>query len=160
SPDEARAAADAALIVLDEAAALGLRTHAFHLRKARYLEAAGNPVGAAEQKAEAAKLPPTTYVDHYLAGSESYRRGDVEAAATSFAESLRLKPGQFWPLYFLALCHVRQGELTAARDDLTNCLGQQKVVWIYLLRGFVEGQLGRYSHADADFQAAKELVEK
>jgi tetratricopeptide (TPR) repeat protein len=42
---------------------------------------------------------------------------------------------------------------------LTTCLSQQpKVVWIYLLRGFVQGQLGEYARAEADFQAALDLL--
>src|SRR5262249_35078410 len=90
---------------------------------------------------------------------EYYRRGDLASASASFSESLRLRPGGFWPLYFLALCHVRQGDLQAARDDLTSCLGQQKVVWIYLIRGFVEGQLGRYKHPQADFAQALKLAD-
>src|SRR4051794_25242776 len=87
SAEQARAAATAALGVLDEAAALGLRTQAFPLRKARYLELAGEPARAAEQRAEAAKLLPSTDLDYYLAGSEYYRRGDMAAAADAFAGS-------------------------------------------------------------------------
>jgi tetratricopeptide (TPR) repeat protein len=43
---------------------------------------------------------------------------------------------------------------------LTNCLTQQPgLVWIYLLRGFAQGQLGDYRAAEDDFRAAQGLLE-
>jgi serine/threonine protein kinase/tetratricopeptide (TPR) repeat protein len=151
-------AAAAALALVDQAAALGLSTHAFHLRKARYLEEAGDPGGAAAQRAAAAVSPPTTALDHDLVGGEYYRRGEWDRAAAAFVKSLQLEAGQFWPRYFLALCEVHLGNFQAARDNLTTCLAQKKVVWVYLARGFASGQLGQYDDAIADFDAALAIL--
>ncbi|MGL4553533.1 MAG: protein kinase domain-containing protein, partial [Gemmataceae bacterium] len=152
-----------ALAALDRAAALDIRTHAYHLRRARYLRQAGDESAAKVEEESARRLPPTTDVDHYFVGIDAYRQGRTAAAEASFSEVLRRRPDHFWARYFLALCQVRLGDdrLSAAEANLSGCLGQQPdVVWIYLLRGFVEAQLGRYAEADRDFERALALLEK
>src|SRR5262249_24384892 len=76
-------------------------------------------------------------------------------------QALRKKADHFWAQFSLALCEVRKGQFIAARVNLTSCLAQQKEVRIYLLCGFVQGQLGEYGEAEADFnEAAEELRQR
>jgi serine/threonine protein kinase/tetratricopeptide (TPR) repeat protein len=159
--ESVRDSARQALVVLETAAGLGLRTHAYHLRRARCLEQAGLAKEASRERARAKRQPPATDLDHYLVGNELYRQGDTPAAERAFVEALRLKPDHFWARYFLALCHARQRQLAAARDALTSCLVQKKsVVWIYLLRGVVLGQMEMYPEAEADFATALGLLKE
>jgi tetratricopeptide (TPR) repeat protein len=156
-----REKAQEALGILDQAKDLGPRTQTYFLRRARYLAQLGNKDEAQEAVRQAEACPPSTAFDHYLVGVERYRQGP-EAAKPSFVEALRLQPDNFWARYFLALCYVRQGKFEAARDSLTPCVQQQPdVVWIYLLRGFAQGQLeGQSRAAEADFERAQELLAK
>jgi tetratricopeptide (TPR) repeat protein len=157
---EARARqARTALEVLDQANRLGVQTQTYHLRRARYLAQAGEDEPARQERALAERRPPTTAFDHYLVGDERYRRGDPAEALPSFLESLRLEPKHFWARYFLALCYVRLRQPALARDNLTHCLSQHpEIIWIYLLRGFAQGQLEDYAAAEADFQTALRLL--
>ena len=161
APDSLRANTRQALAVLDAAAGLGFQTHAYHLRRARYLDQVGRPDDARKEREQAQRRPPATDLDHYLVGNEHYRQGNDVEAERSFVKALGLKPGHFWARYFLALCHVRQRNLPAARDLLTSCLDQRgSVVWIVLLRGLVRGRMGEYREAESDFQTALELLKK
>jgi tetratricopeptide (TPR) repeat protein len=144
----------AALALLDVAAGMGIETHAFHLRKARYLEQAGLAERARSERERARARPATTSLDHYLVGTEHYRQGNVAAAERAFLTALGVRPEHFWARYFLALCQAQQDQYVAARDNLTACLSQRALVWIYLVRGFVQGQLGQYVEAEADFHHA------
>ncbi len=163
------AMAQEALELLHQAAALGLPPQqAYHLRRARYLKLAGEADEAEKELRRAAARPPASAFDNYLVGVDRYRQGAPEAAAASFVQALFLQPKDFWPRYFLALCYVRLGRLEAARDGLTACLAQKPdEVWIYLLRGFVQGQLGLRNNdpksledAETDFSRALELLAK
>jgi tetratricopeptide (TPR) repeat protein/tRNA A-37 threonylcarbamoyl transferase component Bud32 len=149
-----------AIALLRQAADLGIATQSYHLRMARFLAQLGDTAEAELQRRQAAAAPPKTAFDHYLVGVERYHEGP-EAALPSFLEALRLKPGDFWARYFLALCHVRLRKLELARDNLTPCLARQrKVVWVYLLRGFTQGQLGDSVAAEEDFAQALAILEQ
>jgi eukaryotic-like serine/threonine-protein kinase len=151
--------AENALNVLARTRGLGLETHAYHLRRARYLREAGRKKEADEELAAAEKRPPRDALDFFLVGDELYKDGAPEKAAKAFVSALLLQPDHFWARYFLALCYTRQRQYPAARDSLTTCLGKRPdFVWTYLLRGFVHGQLQDYADADADFARAEELL--
>ena len=154
--------AENALKVLDRTRGLGLETHAYHLRRARYLKEAGRKAEADEELVAAGKRPPSDALDFFLIGDELYKEGDadkVAMASKAFVSALLLQPDHFWARYFLALCYTRQQQYTAARDSLTTCLGKRPdFVWTYLLRGFVQGQLQDYTAADADFARAEQLL--
>jgi tetratricopeptide (TPR) repeat protein len=150
-----------ALAVLDTAQGLGLQTHAYHLRRARYLEQAGQPQAAEQQRHLARKLPPESYLDHFLTGSEHFGQGRTRAAEQAFFAALRREPRQFWALFCLALCHVQQKQYLAARSDLTGCLEQKSdSVWLYLLRGVVLARLELHREADADFTTALGMLKE
>jgi tetratricopeptide (TPR) repeat protein/predicted Ser/Thr protein kinase len=147
-----------ALAVLDQAAALGLHTRAWHLRRARYLEQAGDAAAAKAERVLAAKQSPSGALDYYLVGVELYAQQDAaDETIRAFEEVLRLEPNHFWARYFLAISYVRLDQPALAKANLTACLAQRAdVIWVYLLRGFAEGQLGEFQEAEEDFQAALE----
>jgi serine/threonine protein kinase/lipoprotein NlpI len=147
-----------ALKILEQAARLGFSTHAYHLRRARFLRQADKKEEAARESNLAKDRPPKDDLDFYLVGSELYRQGDSANAESAFSKALLIKPGHFWAWFYLALCQIKQGQFTQARDNLTSCLQQQQQVHIYLLRGFVLGQLGQFSDAETDFKAAEERL--
>lgn len=157
TPEAIRQQARHALTILDQAPTLGLETMAYHLRRARYLSQADLP-GGDENRAAAKKFPPKLARDFYLVGEEHYQQGDILEAVGEFAEALRHDPSFFWARYFLSLCYIRLGQPALAKDNLTACLSQkEKMIWIYLMRGFAHGQLENYRAADDDFQTALEL---
>jgi tetratricopeptide (TPR) repeat protein len=148
-----------ALAALDQAAALEQRSRALHLKRARFLALAGDEEEARHERERADKLPPAGAEDFFLLGDEEYKQGKVKDAQAAFAAALRLQPDHFWARYFLALCYVRQGEPKPARDNLTTCLaGRPSVVWVYLMRGYVQGQLHDHSAAEEDFAKALDLL--
>jgi serine/threonine protein kinase/Tfp pilus assembly protein PilF len=160
APADLRRHADEALAILDRAKPLlAASAHAYHLQRARYLDQQGDSAAAQRERRSADRITARSAFDHYLIGTEHYRQGDAHRAHAALTEALRLQPGNFWARYFLALCFVRLGQPMPACVLLTTCLSQQpRVVWIYLLRGFVQGQLGEHASAEADFQTALQLL--
>ena len=78
--------------------------------------------------------------------------------ASAFDRVLERKPGHFWAQYLNALCLLRQGRPAEARVLLGACLAQRSdFVWLYLLRGYAQGELQAWDAADADFQKALSL---
>lgn len=141
-----------ALKILSGAEHFGLDTRAYHLRRGRYLAILGEQAAADKEAKRAAECPTQTARDHFLVGEEYYKRGDVSAARAEFEEALRVEGDGFWASYFLALCHVKLGQPRLAVEPLNYCLARkQRLAWIYLLRGFVYGQLGNYPAAEDDF---------
>jgi serine/threonine protein kinase/tetratricopeptide (TPR) repeat protein len=148
---------DEALAILATADKMGLPTRAIHLRRARLLKVANRRADESAER-KLADRPASGYLDHYLVGLEHLRDNQLAEAESSFAQSLRLRPNQFWARYFLALCHIYRDNLTAARDNLTACLAEQREPRVLLLRAFVLGQLGRYDEADEDFKSTLALL--
>src|SRR3954447_13903647 len=75
-------------------------------------------------------------------------------ARVAFEKALRIDGDDFWASYYLALCQVKLGQPRLAIEPLNHCLarGQDFASWIYLLRGFVYGQIGDFTAAEADFE--------
>ncbi len=149
-----------ALGVLDTAKKLGFNTPAFHLQRARLLKLAGREAESTQEREFANALKPQNDLDYYLLGLEYLLREDrLNDAELAFNAALRLNPSHFWATYFLAVCHIHQGELTAARNNLTTCLGQKpNEVRMLLMRGFVLGQMQMYQQAEEDFDQAIRLL--
>src|SRR5205807_9541500 len=80
TPEALRDSARQALAVLDRAGELGAPGHAYHLRRARYLEQAGQGGAAEEERKKAEQHPPKTYLDHFLTGSEHFRQSKLRDA--------------------------------------------------------------------------------
>jgi tetratricopeptide (TPR) repeat protein len=164
---KSEAQAKVALRLLDRAARLGPPTQAYHLRRARYLEELGDDAGAAQERVQAAAIQPTSALDYFLLGDDRQRQGQTAKAQADFQNALRLQPDHFWARYFLAVCYLRlqrPGDARAAWDCLTACLSRRPdqpagpvLLWLYVLRGFANGQLQEFRAAEADFQKALEL---
>jgi tetratricopeptide (TPR) repeat protein len=165
--DQRKPAAQQALRRLDVARGLaranGLVTpKAYYLRRARYHAQAGQPKEAATAQALADAMQPSTALDFFLAALEHYRQHQLDLAARECGLALRARAGHFWARYLQALCYVKGGNWTAARDGLTACLSQQsRFLWALLLRGTVQAELAsrhakekKAELAKADFAAA------
>jgi tetratricopeptide (TPR) repeat protein/tRNA A-37 threonylcarbamoyl transferase component Bud32 len=183
--EDYRRALRQALALLDRAGALGVRTRAIHLARARYLLLLGESawaiewmnaplflfpryllllaevLGAAKEKAQARALESETDLDpqdHFLVGHELYSQGDHGHAAQEFRRAVQLNPQHFWAHYFLGICCVTADEPKVAVAHWTVCQGMKRdLIWIYLLRGFALGQAGEYKAAEADFDTALSL---
>jgi tetratricopeptide (TPR) repeat protein len=161
------AQARVALRLLDRAAQLEPPTQTYHLRRARYLEELGDNAGAAQERVRAAAVQPASALDYFLLGDDRQRQGQLAEAQADFQNALRLQPDHFWARYFLAVCYLRlqrPGDARAARDCLTACLSRRPeqlagplLLWLYVLRGFANGQLQEFAAAEADFRKALEL---
>jgi tetratricopeptide (TPR) repeat protein len=153
SPQVAEAGRD-----LDRAVLLGPPTWAYHVRRARYLEAAGDPAAAGDERRRAEALPPATAADYFLQGDERYRRHDVNAARREFDRALHRQPDHFWAQYYLALCDLQLGSTQAADAGLTACLGRRPdFVWTYVVRGYANARLKEFEDAEDDFRKGLEL---
>ena len=63
-----------------------------------------------------------------------------------------------WAQYLNALCLLRLHRPAEARAQLSACLAQRSdFVWLYLLRGFAQGELQAFDAAEADFQSAMQM---
>src|SRR5262249_34024205 len=149
---EAAGGAEEALRVLDRAARVLPRpTRAFHLRRAAWLERAGDRGGADPERAGAGRLLPGAAVGHLLAGPERYKRlpgpdrskpPEGREAVRDFAAALRLQHDHFWAQCLSALCYLQMGRPVEARPALSGCLqGKTEFAWLYVLRGFASGQV-------------------
>lgn len=145
----------AALAVLDQARKLSEPSRAFYLRQARYLNMLGDKSRAAEAEKAAEHASLDQVLDHFLMADELYRREKFADAIKEFDLVLERKPGHFWAQYLDALCLLRQSRPAEARVLLGACLAQRSdYVWLYLLRGFANGELKAWAAADSDFQKA------
>jgi serine/threonine protein kinase/Flp pilus assembly protein TadD len=152
---------DGALRILDRAAALGPPhpTQAYHLRRARYLEQLGRAAEAKAEREQAAARPPLTALDHYLLGIERYKEGKIDEAARCFERVLAIQPDHFWAQYYVAVANLLLKRPEEARLALSVCLSQRPTVgWVYMLRGYAHGQLGKFAEGTKDFQKALELT--
>jgi tetratricopeptide (TPR) repeat protein len=89
---------------------------------------------------------------------ELYRCAKFEEASKEFDIVLQMKPADFWAEYLNALCLLRLHRPAEAKTQLSACLAQRAdFVWLYLLRGFANGELQAFDAATADFAKALEL---
>jgi tetratricopeptide (TPR) repeat protein len=158
-----------AIRILDRAAALRPRpTHAYHLRRAAYLERAGDSERAMSERAMARRIQPDGAFDHFLSGLERYKRGLLAEARQHFRTALQAQPDYFWAQCLLAICdlNARPAHPEQAEAYLTACLQTHPdLPWLYLLRGFAFGQSAaaastraeaghQFDAAEADFREA------
>ncbi len=147
-----------ALAVLDDALRFGTASRAYHLRRARYLERLGDEQAAVQANAEAQKAAVIDVADHFMIADEFYRRANFEDAVREFEHVLQRQPDDFWAGYLSGLCLLRLNRHAEARTMLTACLSQgREFVWIYLLRGYANGELKAWDAAESDFEKALTL---
>lgn len=147
-----------ALRVLDRAVKFGAPSRAWHLRQARYLRLLDDVEGAARAEHDAKVAVAAGVFDQFLMADEFYRRAEFDDAIREFENVLQAKPDHFWAQYLSGLCLLRQNRHSEARSHLTACLAQgREFVWLYLLRGFANGELLAFDAANADFDKALTL---
>jgi serine/threonine protein kinase/Tfp pilus assembly protein PilF len=147
-----------ALRVLDQAPRFGTPSKAYHLRRARYLHSLGDHAAATQEESLAEAAEVSDALDHFLIADELYRRGEYDVAISEFEQVLQSQPDHFWAQYLSGLCLLRQHRPAEARSHLTACLAQGRAfVWLYLLRGFANGELKAFDAADADFRKALQM---
>jgi tetratricopeptide (TPR) repeat protein len=148
-----------ALRHLDVALKLRGPTRAYHLALAECL-APADWLGAEWEREQAKHLEPTTPIDHFLVGYQYYRV-DPGKAIQAFENALDRQPDHFWAQYWLAVCHVRDGHPDRAKPGLNACVSRRPdLVWTYLLRGLVHGELQEFPAAEADLTRAQVLIDK
>jgi len=155
SADDQRMQALASLRILDRAAVFGIPSRASHVRRAHFLEQAGEPDAAKRERAKAGTILVETEFDFFVLGTEQFRRGNTNEAIQSLESVLQKRPEHFWGHYYLALCwlKVQKPDLAAAR--LTTCLGwRPDLPWLYLLRGSAWAEMNQFARAEEDFAAA------
>jgi tetratricopeptide (TPR) repeat protein len=149
-------------------------TRAFSQRRADYLTRLGRQEEARREQ-EQAPSAPSGALDHFLLGEELYQKAllaeeqdqqrYLSQALREFQATLWKQADHFWAQYFLAVCRLQlwdpgstKDHLLDAQHALTICLDQQReFLGGYLLRGYVNAQLGRLAEAEADFRKAEQL---
>jgi tetratricopeptide (TPR) repeat protein len=143
---------------LDRAARLGPPTWAYHVCRARHLEALGQPAEACAECERARARRPATAADFFLQGDAFYREGDWAKARHAFDQALHRRPDHFWAQYYVALCDLSRNETLAAEEGLTAYLARRpEFVWTYLVRGGANIRLKEFEDAERDFRAATRL---
>lgn len=148
------------LQVLGAAARLRRLSPTFHVRRATYLERAGDAAAAHRERKLAETAAPTDQspVDDFLTGQLAYRKNDLKGASDALKRALSRQPDHFWAQYLLAVCHLRAHRPAEAQAALIACQSRRpRFVWSYLLKGFAEGEMGEFDLAEADFRVATEL---
>jgi tetratricopeptide (TPR) repeat protein len=182
--ESAGAQAATALEVLEGARAIRSPTAGFHHRRAACLDRLGKTdAGRREREEEARQAArPADAFDLILRGQERARAGDWNGAKAEFEAARALRDDLFWAHFLLAVsllnCDPPRPEL--ARVALTTCVWRQPShPWLYLLRGFANGEQGwvlaagsrlaanggalaaeskaRFEDAEADFRRALDL---
>jgi tetratricopeptide (TPR) repeat protein len=147
-----------ALDILEQALRFGKPSRAYHLRRARYLGLLGDRTAAAAAEKAADGAAVSRPLDHFLVADEFYRRANFDEAIKEFDQVLQREPAHFWARYLSALCLLQKHRPAEARTHLGACLAQRSdFVWLYLLRGFAEGELQAFDAAEADFERALKM---
>lgn len=154
-----RSQLEEAVRLVDRAAQMDLpATGAYHLRRAGYLELLGEADAARRERQLATTAPTQGALDYFLTGVSHQRQGQLAEAVAEFTKALRAQPDHFWARYFLAVCDLQLQRPAQARDHLTACLtARGDFLWLYLLRGFANGQLNEFRDAKEDYRRALAL---
>jgi tetratricopeptide (TPR) repeat protein len=158
-PEDPIRQAKLALEILGQASRLRPPTRVYHIRRAAYLERLGDQAEADREYRIAEETGDSwTPSDDFFIGESYYRSGQLNAAIEHFKRVLSREPDRFWSQYLLAICYVKAQRPAEAQAALIACQGRRPdFVWIYLLRGFAEGELREFDLAAADFQRAESL---
>jgi serine/threonine protein kinase/predicted Zn-dependent protease len=160
---------DQGLRFLDQAARLHPEpTRAYYQRQAVCLARKGDSEGSGRARTAAEQIQPSSALDHFLTGTELYKRGDWSKAHQHFEAALRLQPDHFWAHCLTAVCCLQMNQPREAVPELNACLLREPdFAWLYVLRGYTlsliaarhrdEAEL--FQAAAADFQRAWTLLE-
>ena len=143
---------------LDQASLLNPPTRSYHNlpRPASNDRATG---AAAERERHLAQDIPASQADagdEFLLGEQCYRRDALPEAIDRFKRVLAIEPNHFWARYLLAICCLKSHRPAEAQSALFACQGRRPdFVWVYLLKGFAEGELREFDLAEADFRRGR-----
>ncbi|WP_250847064.1 protein kinase domain-containing protein [Aquisphaera insulae] len=145
--------------LLEEAARLHPPTRAYHALRAASLERLGQRDEAREEHQLALSSgSPASAPDEFLLGEQCYRREDLSRAIDHFKQALSADPNHFWAGYLMAHCFIKTHRPAEAQAALIACQARRPdFIWIYLLKGFAEGEMQEFNLAEADFRRALEL---
>ncbi len=146
------------LRLLDQAALLRAPDKTYHLRRASYLAKTGNaPAAEAEQRAADA-TPPSSPVDHFLAGWDQFKRRDFASANRHFDLTLQRQSDHFWARCLSALCSLQLKQGLLAKERLTGCIrSEPDDPWLYIWRALASMQVAvatEKEETDHQFQHA------
>jgi tetratricopeptide (TPR) repeat protein len=147
-----------ALVLLDHAAELGWETKAYYLLRGKYLALMNNQTGARRARAKAGKVPPGVAgdLDYFLLGIEAYQGQDVNQATAWFEQAFQRNRKHFWAAFYLSQCCLKAGHTSEAKVWLDYCQNlRPDYFWVYLLRGFVQSELGAKVRANSLLAKAK-----
>ena len=158
SDEDNRNAARMALQLIDNMPPQETTRKAYHLRRALYLQQAGDDAAANVAERQAENVEPRGAEDHFLLGEFHYRHENYPTAVEHFRRTLQLAPGDFWAQYFLGVCLARLQRWPEAIGALTASANRRSEMQaIYLLRGFAYGESGDLEAAETDFARAAEI---
>jgi serine/threonine protein kinase/tetratricopeptide (TPR) repeat protein len=149
-----------ALQILDGVERVRPPTAVFYLRRAAYLEQAGDRDRALAQRRRAETVFEADHssVEDFLEGEHAYRLRDYKRAVQAFRRLLAREPDHYWGQYLLAICHLKEHRPAEAQAALTACQNRRPgFVWTYLLKGFAEGEMREFDLAEDDFARATQL---
>jgi serine/threonine protein kinase/Tfp pilus assembly protein PilF len=162
SADNAKRAID----LLNQAENLGITTQAMYQLRARCFDLLGNEPEAARNLRKWQETEAKSPLDYFLQGYHWYQQGELPRAIADFECVLDSQEYQFWAHYLLALCQLKRQHPAEAKPHLNASLSlgssqNRNLIWIYLVRGLTETELGAqgkaraFEAAEADFQKAE-----
>lgn len=149
-----------ALRLLDRTSLIRPATRAVHARRADYLTKLGKIQDAAAEAglADRGTGADDTAVDEFLMGERAYRKPDLAAAIGHFQRALDHQPDHFWAQYLLASSLLKSHRPAEALAALSACQAlRPSFIWIYLLKGVAQGEVGEFALAESDFRRAESM---
>ena len=150
--DQARAAHQESLAILDQAEALTGPSCVLDAQRRTHAAALG--LRGAENSAPA----PSTAWENLALGRTCLRNDDLDSAATYLRQALTLEPQGFWQSFLSGKCAYRRGRYEDTVLAFTACivLAPEKA-WCYYNRGLAYEALGQPARAMADYDRSLSL---
>ena len=121
-------------------------------------EAIGEQQAAAEARARAASLQPTSATDHYLLGEYHAQHGQQDQALASYWQALARQPDHYLSLLAAGVALGELKEYKSAEAMLTGAIAMYPQTTLgYVKRGASRLGQGKILLAQADFQEAVKL---
>lgn len=156
--DDVHAAAERSLQFVNRAEQLGLVSQPALMLRAELHNLLGQDDQAKLASAKAETVAPHSRLDHFLLGERSRLQRKFDEALSHFQNALRVDPDDFWSLNMIGLCHYQAGRPAAASAGYTASISRRpELIWPYIVRGLVFGDLKQFDNAQHDFEKALTL---
>ena len=156
--DDVRVAAERSLQYVDRAERLGLTSQPAMMLRAELHNLLGQDDQAKLASAKAETIAPQSRLDHFLLGERSRLSRKYDEAVSHFQNALRVDPDDFWSLNMIGLCHYQAGRPAAASAGYTASISRRpELIWPYIVRGLVFGDLKQFDNSQRDFDKALTL---